>query len=272
MHSYYIVILLMNYILYIIHYQEISSFMLLVATHKVIAYTQSEFQGKMTLLPIGVNNACRNSASFKIEEGYVATLHSVDEWYVRLSSGHHKHILPWTSEPVTITISTSSNTSLPYASMYEHDCFDGRRADVMDTHMSRVPKGISSLSVKSGYAIRLYSEEEFKGRNVIVTGNVNSLSMYTLNNEVRSIEVVTDEHVNNQPLVCNDGTCYTLPIGKTLSYDNILWYPQFLNVPMGYIVSVERFGNIIQYVHSSDQYELSWSLLFYVKAYIVIKI
>ena len=155
--------------------------------------------------------------------------------------------------------------------MYEHDSFDGRRADVMDTHMSRVPKGISSLSVKSGYAIRLYSEEEFKGRNVIVTGNVNSLSMYTLNNEVRSIEVVTDEHVNKQPLVCNDGTCYTLPIGKTLSYDSVLWYPRFLNVPHGYIVSIERFGNMIQYVGSSEQYELYQSWLFHVKAYIVTK-
>ena len=251
---------------------EIEEMMAYNESHKVIAYAQSDFQGKMILLPIGVNNACRNSASFKVEEGYVATLHTVDEWCVRLSSGHHKHILPWTSEPVTITISTLSNTSLPYASMYEHDCFDGRRADVMNTHMSRVPNGISSLSVKSGYAMRLYSEEEFKGRNVIVTGNINSLSMYTLNDEVRSIEVVTDEHVNKQPLVCNDGTCYTLPIGKTLSYDKILWYPQILNVPDGYIVSIERFGNMIQYVHGSDQYDLSWSWLFYVKTYIVTKL
>ena len=241
-------------------------------SHKAIAFKQSGFQGKMMLLSIGVNNVCRNCASFKIEEGYVATLHTVEEWYVRLSSGHHKHILPWTIQPITITISTSSNTSLPYASLYEHDCFDGRRADVLDTRMNRVPKGISSLSVKSGYAIRLYSEEEFKGRNVIVTGIVNSLSMYTLNDEVRSLEVMTDEHVNEQPLVCNDGTCYTLPVGKTLSYDNILWYPYTLNVPEGYIVSVERFGNMIQYVHGSDQYELSWSRLFHVKAYIVAKI
>jgi len=241
-------------------------------SHKAIAYKQKDFQGKMMLLTIGVNKVDGISASFKVEEGYVATLHTKEEWYVRLSSGNHIHIIPWTRDHITITISALSDVILPYVSLYEHDAFDGLRADVLETRMSKVPIGISSLSVQSGYAIRLYSEEEFKGRNVLVIGMVNSLTMYTFNDKVRSVEVVTIDHADEQPMLCKESTCYTLPLGKTVSYDEILWNPHNINVPKGYIVSIERFGYMMQYVNGHDQIEFNWSWLFPIKAYVVTKL
>ena len=235
------------------------------------AYEMLVNSGAKSLVPI-VSFSFPILRSFKIEEGYVATLHTKEEWYVRLSSGHHRQIIPWTHQPITISISASSNVSLPYASLYEHDAFDGLRADVLETRMSKVPIGISSLSVQSGYAIRLYTEEEFKGRNVLVIGMVKSLTVYTFNDEVRSLEVVTTEHADEQPMLCKESTCYTLPLGKTVSYDEILWNPHNLNVPQGYIVSIERFGYMMQYVNGHDQIEFNWSWLFPVKAYVVTKL
>jgi hypothetical protein len=251
---------------------EVEEFVCSNQSHKAIAYKQKDFQGKMMLLTIGVNKVDGISASFKVEEGYIATLHTKEEWYVILSSGHHRHIIPWTHDHITITISALSDVILPYASLYEHDAFDGLRADVLETRMSKVPIGISSLSVQSGYAIRLYSEEEFKGRNVLVIGMVKSLTMYTFNDKVRSLEVVTTEYADEQPMLCKESTCYTLPLGKTVSYDEILWNPHNLNVPKGYIVSIERFGYMMQYVNGHDQIEFNWSWLFPIKAYVVTKV